>query len=136
MENPIKMEDLGGTTILANTHINPGLVDMLLVSSPRTSGFYHRIEVSTPMKNVAILYGEMVCWGSLFPNMPGMQFHDESLEQWKKSWLFRVYRGLYHHNNIGIIIHHYFRIPINQPGWLMESSIRGPFFVAHVGLVR
>ena len=43
-------------------------------------------------------------------------------EQWKKTWLFSVYRGW----NSTQLYRDYFinhvRIPMNQPGWLMESK--------------
>ncbi len=52
-------------------------------------------------------------------------------------WLVGLYRGLYQTTQLyrDYFINHEIRIPINQPGWLMESRA-GFFFVAHFPLNR
>ena len=53
--------------------------------------------------------------------MRELPFRQLTYEQWKKPGCLGYIGDEILPSYIGIIINHYFRIPINQPGWLMKS---------------
>ena len=79
MENPIKMDDLGGKpTIFGNIHINPGLVDIHAVGFQSPWNPDSTVGLKFTMKTSPFLTGNCVFGDHFFQTCHG-QFHDESL---------------------------------------------------------